>query len=170
MIETNLDETALVFSTRIGWIGVRFCGDSVTRTTMGHKRRRDAVMALGRTPCSAPLSPCQGDVIARLQRFADGHDTSFDDVSVSLPNLTKFQRSVLNYCRTLGWGETVSYGVVAQSVGHPGAARAVGSTMAKNPVPIIIPCHRVVGSTGVGGFSSPGGVRTKQTLLDAESS
>ena len=170
MIETNLAETSLVFATRIGWIGVRFCGDSVTRTTMGHRVKRQAAKAIGTTaPQALALTPCQRDIVERLQRFAEGEATNFDDVCVSLANVTKFQRSVLNHCRTLRWGETASYGTIARWVGHPGAARAVGSTMAKNPAPIIIPCHRVVSAAGLGGFSAPGGCRTKQALLDAES-
>ena len=168
MIEANLGEIAIVFSTKLGWMAARFCGDSVTRTTFGHRLPGQAIKAIGRADVAKPLSPYQRDVANRLKQFAAGEATYFDDVSVTLRDLTKFQRSVLNHTRTLGWGETASYSSVARCVGRPGAARAVGNAMAKNPVPLIIPCHRVVSSNGLGGFSALGGARTKQTLLDAE--
>jgi methylated-DNA-[protein]-cysteine S-methyltransferase len=81
---------------------------------------------------------------------------------------TPFMRRVYEVVRRIPAGKTLSYGEVAEAAGRPGAARAVGSAMAKNPVCLFIPCHRVVGASGLGGFSSPGGLAQKRLLLDLE--
>jgi methylated-DNA-[protein]-cysteine S-methyltransferase len=72
-------------------------------------------------------------------------------------------------CRRIGYGQTISYGQLAASVGAPGAARAVGTCMATNPLPLVVPCHRVIPAAGPPGFySAPGGCRMKQRLLAME--
>ena len=72
-------------------------------------------------------------------------------------------------CRDIRFGQTVSYGRLAEMAGKPGAARAVGRALAKNPLPLIIPCHRVICANGkIGGFSAPGGVTLKKRLLQLE--
>ncbi len=82
---------------------------------------------------------------------------------------TPFAKRVLEACRRIPYGKTRSYAQLAAAAGAPGAARAVGRVMAGNRVPLVIPCHRVVGSGGkLGGFSAPGGLETKQRLLDLE--
>jgi len=77
-----------------------------------------------------------------------------------------FQTTVLDFIRTIPQGEVRTYAEVATAVGKPGAARAVGNTMACNLVPIIVPCHRVVAARGLGGYS--GGLDKKEFLLDLE--
>jgi methylated-DNA-[protein]-cysteine S-methyltransferase len=71
--------------------------------------------------------------------------------------------------RALDYGETMTYGGLAEATGRPGMAREVGQAMGSNPVPIIVPCHRVLAAGGkMGGFSAPGGVFAKRRLLDLE--
>jgi methylated-DNA-[protein]-cysteine S-methyltransferase len=78
-----------------------------------------------------------------------------------------FRRVVLQHLAGLPFGETVTYGRLADAVGHPGAARAVGSAMASNPMPIVVPCHRVVAAGGkLGGYT--GGIDKKRALLGLE--
>ena len=79
---------------------------------------------------------------------------------------TDFQRRVWNRIAEIPYGETISYGELAQALGNPGAARAVGQACNANPLPLIVPCHRVRGSAGVGGFA--GGGAAKRYLLDLE--
>jgi methylated-DNA-[protein]-cysteine S-methyltransferase len=106
----------------------------------------------------------------RIQSYAAGIDEDFSDVPLDLSHLTEFQRRVVKQCRRIRPGETLSYGELAAKAGYPGAARAVGSTMARNRFPIVIPCHRVVGSAGsLGGFSAPSGISLKRRMLDLES-
>jgi methylated-DNA-[protein]-cysteine S-methyltransferase len=85
---------------------------------------------------------------------------------LDLSGLTEFQREVLSFVASIPLGETLTYGQVAEGLGRPGAARAVGSALGKNPFPLIIPCHRVVGTRGLGGYSS--GTELKRKLLDVE--
>ncbi len=67
------------------------------------------------------------------------------------------------------YGETATYGEVAEMIGRPGAARAVGSAMARNPVPLVVPCHRVVAANGIGGYGGgDAGIALKRALLDRE--
>ena len=80
--------------------------------------------------------------------------------------LTEFQREVFEVTSRIPLGETMTYGQLADKIGRPNAARAVGQAMGKNPFPLIIPCHRVVGSKGIGGYSS--GVELKRKVLDIE--
>jgi methylated-DNA-[protein]-cysteine S-methyltransferase len=108
-------------------------------------------------------------VVELLERFAAGEEVDFADVPVNTAGMTIFQRQVVAACRAISWGETASYGQLAARVGHPGAARAVGSVMRKNCVPLIVPCHRVLGSGGaLGGYSAPSGLAMKRRLLAME--
>lgn len=81
---------------------------------------------------------------------------------------TPFMRRVYEIVRRIPSGETLSYGEVADQAGRPGAARAVGAAMANNRICLFIPCHRVVGSSGLGGWSGPGGLDQKRALLELE--
>ena len=90
------------------------------------------------------------------------------DLPVDLKNVTDFQRSVLEVAATIPLGQVRPYGWLADHIGNHGAVRAVGSTMAKNPVPLIIPCHRVVRSDGRIGNYSLGGAHNKTELLEHE--
>jgi methylated-DNA-[protein]-cysteine S-methyltransferase len=105
----------------------------------------------------------------RLAKFAEGQRVDFDDCEIDWAGLTLFQSHVIAATRKVRYGETASYGEIAVRAGSPGAARAVGSVMASNRVPIIIPCHRIVAAGGaLGGFSSPRGVSLKEQMLDLE--
>ena len=104
----------------------------------------------------------------RLQQYAKGAHEDFDDVIVRDSATTEFQWSVLWSLRDIRFGETVTYAELAARSGSPGAARAVGTVMARNLVPIVFPCHRVVAADGLGGFSAPDGLRLKRRMLNLE--
>ena len=111
----------------------------------------------------------------QFDEYFSGQRRAFD-VPVELPDsLSAFQRTVLTTLHDdVGYAETLSYGELAEMAGRPGAARAVGSTMARNPVPFLIPCHRVVAAKGIGGYGggygggAGGGVELKRALLRLE--
>ena len=91
------------------------------------------------------------------------------DIPVILDGLSGFARGVLTACRDARFSETISYGGLAERVGRPGAGRAVGAVMANNPLPLIIPCHRVIYSNGgIGGFGAIGGIKLKKRMLELE--
>jgi methylated-DNA-[protein]-cysteine S-methyltransferase len=93
----------------------------------------------------------------------------FSYVPLALDHLTPFARQVVVACRRISWGLVSSYGELAARCGSPGAARAVGSVMAKNRYPLVVPCHRVLAAGGaLGGYSAPDGLRMKRRLLAME--
>jgi methylated-DNA-[protein]-cysteine S-methyltransferase len=93
----------------------------------------------------------------------------FDSIPLNIDVSGHFRKSVLSLVRSIPFGEIRSYAQVAQMAGSPGAARAVGGAMAANPVPVIIPCHRVVAANGsLTGYSAPGGLQLKEYLLRME--
>jgi methylated-DNA-[protein]-cysteine S-methyltransferase len=105
---------------------------------------------------------------AAVADYFAGRNARFD-VDIDLDNHTAFQRRVLEACRRIPPGAVVTYGQLAAQAGRPRAARAVGRTMAVNPVPLVIPCHRVVAADGsLCGFSATGGLGAKRRLLDHE--
>lgn len=104
-------------------------------------------------------------VITQLTEYFDGDRTEFD-LPLSLQG-TDFQQTVWRALCTIPYGETISYGQLADRIGRPTAARAVGLANGKNPISIIVPCHRVIGSTGdLTGYG--GGIDRKRMLLDFE--
>ena len=102
----------------------------------------------------------------QLEEYFAGTRQEFD--LPLAPTGTAFQHSAWAVLRTIPFGATISYGEQARRLGDPRKARAVGSANGRNPIPIIVPCHRVLGATGLGGFSAPGGVETKAALLRHE--
>jgi O-6-methylguanine DNA methyltransferase len=110
--------------------------------------------------------PGLGNLKTKLQRYFDGQRVLFDE-PLDLREATVFQQRVWSAVRAIPYGETRSYGEIARQVGSPAAARAVGQAMAANPLPIVVPCHRVIGSAGnLRGFG--GGLDLKRRLLEME--
>lgn len=109
-------------------------------------------------------------VIAATQRYFEGERIDFADVPLDLGRQDDFFAEVYTFVRGLGWGETTTYGGVAKALGRgPELARAVGQAMASNPVPLIVPCHRVLAAgSRIGGFSAPGGSDSKARMLALE--
>ena len=104
----------------------------------------------------------------QLREYLCGMRTQFS-LPLDLRNLTCFQRQVLKAVISVPHGETRSYGEIAALIGRPNAARAVGGANARNPLPIVIPCHRIIAADGsLGGYSGEGGLHTKQRLLNLE--
>jgi methylated-DNA-[protein]-cysteine S-methyltransferase len=107
--------------------------------------------------------------VGKLQRYFAGVPTELSDAPLDLSAVAPFPRRLYDEMLKLRWGETVTYGELAERIGAPGTAQAVGRAMGANPIPVIIPCHRVLASHGrLGGFSAPGGGRTKLKLLEME--
>jgi len=111
----------------------------------------------------------QGDLVARVRAYAVGAPDDFADIPVDLSGVPEQNRRIYEHIRGLGWGTTTSYGAIARWLGDVALSRAVGAAMGANPVPLIVPCHRVMAADGrTGGFSAPGGVDSKLRLLALE--
>ncbi|MCP4258650.1 MAG: methylated-DNA--[protein]-cysteine S-methyltransferase [Planctomycetes bacterium] len=106
----------------------------------------------------------------QIAAYFDGEYVKFSrDIPLILDGFSSFGKSVLTTCREIEIGQTTTYGKLAKKAGNPKASRAVGSTLAKNPMPLIIPCHRIIRSDGkMGGFSAPGGISVKKKMLELE--
>ncbi len=109
-------------------------------------------------------TPLLCEAAAQLTAYADGRLQNFD-LPLALPG-GRVQQDVLTAMRAIPFGETRTYGDIARVVGAP--AQAVGQACGANPIPVIIPCHRVTGTGHIGGFSGWGGVETKVMLLKHE--
>lgn len=106
----------------------------------------------------------------QLHRYFGGQRTTFAEIPIDPTDWSPFFADVYRACRHVGPGEQISYKELALRAGRPAAARAVGQAMARNRIPLVIPCHRIVGSSGrLTGFSAAGGIDTKRWLLDRES-
>jgi methylated-DNA-[protein]-cysteine S-methyltransferase len=163
-----------VFPSNLGWMVLVWNGDRLMRLTFGHESAAAAIASLEVDEgwaTSGTRSPHAwiADLAGRLQSYAAGNDEQFDDVALDLTHLSAFQNRVVRNCRRISRGRVRSYGELAAAAGSPGAARAVGSVMARNRFPIIVPCHRVVASGGsLGGFSARDGVSMKRRMLEME--
>ncbi|MGL6195001.1 MAG: methylated-DNA--[protein]-cysteine S-methyltransferase [Thermoguttaceae bacterium] len=164
----------MVFETAWGWCAAIGEGNVISNFTFAHKSSKQAFESLNSsllkrvTTTETDWSPT---LRASVVAYFLGKRVDFSSFRVlqGIRELSDFEMEVYNACRLIPCGETANYGELASKVGHPGAARAVGSCMQKNMVPLIIPCHRVVRSDGkIGNFSAPGGADTKTKLLELE--
>ena len=122
-------------------------------------------LAATRHPQAKGESPLAKEGATLLVRYFAGERVAFD-LPLALDAFTPFQRSVYRTVAGIPYGTVLSYLEVAAACGSPKGARAIGGAMARNPLPILIPCHRVVGKSGVmTGFTAPGGVASKRELL-----
>lgn len=157
----------IIFNTDMGLVGILASARGLLGTTLPRHSAQEACQQLGNKINQAHWSPhLLADLVARLKVYFSGHPATFPD-ELDLAAATPFQRRVWEVTRLIPYGETRSYLWVAERMKQPGAARAVGQALGSNPLPIIIPCHRVVASDGrLGGFN--GGLEMKQCLLERE--
>jgi len=119
------------------------------------------------SPQAAGPPPEFAELVGQLTAYFEGKRISFLKYELDLCGATPFQTKVWEVTRSIPYGETRNYRWVADQIGNPEAARAVGQALGKNPLPIIIPCHRVIASDGsLGGYS--GGLEMKRQLLNLE--
>ena len=163
------------FETSIGWCGLVVRNQKLARIAIARKSAEDARKFLlsedlEQDETQDDTTLLLEDAAAALQRYLSGENENLDHFPVDLSSLTPFQQQVLERVRAIPYGQYETYGSIAQACRRPKAARAVGGALARNPLPLIIPCHRVVGSSGrLTGFTAPRGVELKRQLLDMES-
>ena len=160
-----------IFSTKWGYFGLAAGKSGILKTCLPGLGREKIALYLLKNPESAQydkhlLKAVQEEVIA----YFEGTAVNFGlDLPIAMDGLSGFCRSVLTVCRGISFGQTISYGQLAERIGRSGAGRAVGRALAKNPAGLIIPCHRIVRSDGkIGGFSAIGGTGLKAKLIRHE--
>lgn len=159
------------FKTSWGYFGLAGSDCTLFRTCLPMRDRQKAESCLLKDLPAAQYDrdyfrPLQEQVIA----YFEGARVDFSpDIPILLEGLSCFTRLVLAACRQIRFGEVVTYSGLAKKTRRPRTARAVGNVLARNPLPLIIPCHRVIRSDGkMGGFSAPGGTTMKKRLLELE--
>ncbi len=154
-----LDPSCTVFASPIGPIRISWSERGIDRVEIG------VAMAKQVVPLPLWVATAQDAILRHLA----GDSNTFAEVPLDLEGVLKFHRRVYRATQKIPVGTTESYGGLACRLGKPGAARAVGQALARNPLPILVPCHRVLAAGGrPGGFTAQGGLRTKAALLERE--
>ncbi len=161
LFDTPLGTCGLAWSSN-GIVGLQLPEASAAKTRARLQRRwPDAAEA---TP-----PPVVRRVIDQVLTLLQDGTTELAGIAVDLAAVPDFHRQVYDIARTVPPGQTITYGEIAKRLGVPHEAREVGQALGRNPVAIIVPCHRVLGADGkMGGFSANGGVATKRRMLEIE--
>jgi methylated-DNA-[protein]-cysteine S-methyltransferase len=163
-----------VFRMSLGWVGAAATEQGICRVVLPKKDKKSVERELKSSRCRDRSAEATGSPEAAMLKIAEkllrkyfsGERVSFD-VPLDLRYYTPFQQAVWKAAAAIPSGETRSYAWIAKRIRNPKAVRAVGQALGANPVPIVIPCHRVISSAGtMGGYS--GGIKMKKTLLELE--
>ena len=162
-----------LFDTELGWVAAVINQNGATRTTLPEPSEEKALEQISIALSEGSRTP--DDEMAQLrntvQRYCAGKKTDLSKIPVDYSDATPFFQEIWNACRTIPVGETRSYRWLAIEAGNPAAVRACGQAMARNRLPLLVPCHRVIGSDGkLHGFGGSLGLTMKQRLLDLEQS
>ena len=161
-----------IFRTQWGWFGILGGEQGLVRTYLpvAHKEGVQSRM-LSDFPGAERAKKAFSVLQNAIEDYYNGLPVDFSNVEIRLDGLGEFRRNVLTALRTISYGNTASYTQLAKLANSPRAARAIGTVMAQNPLPLIIPCHRVVKADGSPGqFSGSGGTKTKIRMLKLEKS
>ncbi|WP_330233468.1 methylated-DNA--[protein]-cysteine S-methyltransferase [Nocardia sp. NBC_00508] len=172
-----LPVAAALFDTAIGCCAIAWSGEGVIRFQLPEASPAATRMRITRSRTGhldeeihedAPTQVI-AEAIAGIRTHLAGRLDDLRWIPVDTTGIPAFHRAVYAVTRAIDPGHTLSYGQVAERVGAPGAAQAVGQALGRNPIPLIIPCHRVLAADhALHGFSAPGGLDTKQRLLTIE--
>ena len=161
LFDTAVGRCAVVWSDA-GLIGVHLPDADETQAERRVARRFPGAVA-------APPAPAAAEAMTRIAAFLAGTPDDFADLALDEAGVGAFERAVYRETRAIPAGSTSTYGAIATALGDIRHSRRVGQALGRNPWPIVIPCHRVTGAGGwMGGFSAPGGQRTKLRLLEIE--
>jgi methylated-DNA-[protein]-cysteine S-methyltransferase len=157
-----------VFDTDLGFFAIAWSGQGLTRLVLPEAEAAAARARLGSDggPAALELPEWVAAVVDGIRRYAKGEAVDFSAVPVDFSQSSPFNLAIWQAAQRLRYGEVTTYGELAARAGHAGEARAAGTALGRNPVPLVVPCHRVLAAGGrLGGFSAPGGNATKARLL-----
>ena len=161
----------VIFETKWGYFGLAGTESALCRTLLPEPNSQKIETRLLK---NLPDAQFDENFFKALQKqitaYFEGSCVNFSpDIPIGLDGFRGFSRKVLTTCRSIKFGRTISYSGLAKKASRPAASRAVGNALAKNPLPLIIPCHRVIRTDGkMGGFSAPGGISLKKRMLALE--
>jgi methylated-DNA-[protein]-cysteine S-methyltransferase len=173
-METAASTGHIVFETALGFFGLAWSDAGLTRLCLPQKSREAVERRLLRLDGLPPASEADRprwveELIASIRAYAAGETVDFSAVPVDLAGVDDFRRAIYETARKLAFGDTTTYGELAKRAGHAGLARETGAALGANPVPLVIPCHRILAAGGrIGGFSAPGGSAAKERMLGLE--
>ena len=160
-----------IFKTKWGYFGILAGSKGLLRTSLPQtdyeKTKQYLLVGINNATCDSRLFlPLQ----SMIKAYFTGRPINFDKTPpLDLTSLSQFTQDILSACKNIKFAQKTTYQQLANLANHPKAARAVGQALAKNPLPLIIPCHRVISKTGkLTGFTAPGGIKLKQKLLNLE--
>jgi O-6-methylguanine DNA methyltransferase len=160
----------VIFKTKFGYFGLAGTESALCRTYLPEPNSTSLRRRLQKDLPGAEFDENYfEDLQEQITGYFEGARVDFSRVPVALDGLSVFSRKVLTACKKVKTGRTITYAELAKKADRPNASRAVGGTMARNPLPLIIPCHRVIRTDGkMGGFSAPGGIFLKKKMLKLE--
>lgn len=159
-----------VFETTLGTFGIGWTADGIARLQLPGLDTAETLERINRDGAyaSEPTRDVEA-VINLIEDYADGIVVDFRAARLDLARVPEFHRRTYELLLDCGWGQTTTYGELARQLGDVTLSRAVGQAMGAKPIPLIIPCHRVLASNGKpGGFSAPGGAESKLRMLALE--
>jgi methylated-DNA-[protein]-cysteine S-methyltransferase len=172
MIGAMLPIAFALFPTPIGACAIAWSERGVAGLQLPERNESLTKVRLLRRFPDATEAPPSAEVQTAIDAIAallSGERRDLSDITIDMGGVPAFERRVYEVARTIPAGETLTYGEIAKRLGEPNAAREVGAALGRNPVAIIVPCHRVLGADGkIGGFSANGGVETKLRILSIE--
>lgn len=159
-----------LIDTALGTFGLAWTDGGVARVALPGRDRARTEIWISREPAEPGFPERELAALPEMiRRYAAGEPIDFAGVPLDLRDVPEFNHRVYDEALKLGYGETTTYGAIARALGDVTLSRAVGHALGANPVPLIVPCHRVLASGGgTGGFSSPGGVSAKMHMLALE--
>ena len=160
-----------IFKTKWGFFGLAGTKSALCRTQLPGPEPKKIESRLLKNYPGAQFDETFFKILQeKIALYFEGSCVNFSpDIPAALDGFGVFSRKVLTACRKIEFGQRITYAGLAAKAGRPAASRAVGNSLAKNPLPLIIPCHRVLRTDGkMGGFSAPGGISLKKKMLTLE--
>lgn len=161
----------VIFKTKWGYFGLAGTKSVICRTQLPGPEYKQVESRLLKNLPEAQFDKTYFKMLQKqIAAYFEGSCINFNsNIPIILDGLGVFSQKVLTTCRKIEFGQKISYAGLAKKAGRPAASRAVGNALAKNPLPLIIPCHRVLRTDGkMGGFSTPGGISLKRKMLTLE--
>lgn len=161
-----------IFETAFGYCGIGWHAHGIRHLMLPEASVQSVefrIRQLDAKPVFANPSGTSADIVAATERYFAGEKEVFQLAALDLSDMSPFNKAVYTALIEVSYGQTTTYGALAKMAGYPDAARGAGAALGANPLPLLIPCHRVVSTGGkLGGFSAPGGKLTKQKMLMLE--